>query len=98
MKHLNCIMTPMARALNGLPAVNKPGGMMKMKFTLNMENLNINGNPIDIFILDWIDEVSQDQVMEMSQQWITSQTFLTERMVGLHKVGESSLTIEPVGE
>ncbi|HBC47484.1 MAG TPA: hypothetical protein DEO84_09480 [candidate division Zixibacteria bacterium] len=71
---------------------------MRMKFTLNMENLDVNGNSIDSMILDWIDEVSQEQVLEMSHQWISSQTFLTERMIGLHKVGESSLTIEPVGE
>jgi hypothetical protein len=72
--------------------------MMKMKFTLNMENLDVNGKTIDSIVLDWIDEVSQEQVLEMSHQWISSQTFLTERMIGLHKVGESSLTIEPVNE
>lgn len=71
---------------------------MKMKFTLNMENLDINGSTVDTMILDWVDEVSQEQVLEMSHQWISSQTFLTERMIGLHRVGESSLTIEPVGE
>jgi hypothetical protein len=49
-------------------------------------------------IIDWIDDVSQEEVLEMSQQWITSQNFLTERMVGLKRVGESSLTIEPVEE
>jgi hypothetical protein len=71
---------------------------MKMKFTLNMENLEVNGRAIDAMVLDWIEEVSQEEVLEMSQQWISSQTFLTDRMIGLHKVGESSLTIEPVGE
>jgi hypothetical protein len=71
---------------------------MKMKFTLNMENLEVNGRSIDAMVLDWIEEVSQEEVLEMSQQWISSQTFLTDRMIGLHKVGESSLTIEPVGE
>ncbi len=69
---------------------------MRMKFTLNMENLEVGGSKIDAMILDWVDEVSQEQVLEMSQQWISSQTFLTERMVGLRRVGESSLTIEPV--
>ncbi len=69
-----------------------------MKFTLNMENLDLDGRSIDNFILDWIDEVDQNQILEMSQQWISSQTFLTERMTGLHRVGESSLTIEPVNE
>lgn len=69
-----------------------------MRFTLNMEDLIVSGNPIDSLVLDWIDDVSQQQVMEMSQQWISSQTFLTDRMTGLYKVGESSLTIEPVSE
>jgi hypothetical protein len=71
---------------------------MKMRFTLTMEDLLVNGTKIDNMIIDWIDDVSQEEVLEMSQQWITSQNFLTERMVGLKRVGESSLTIEPVEE
>jgi hypothetical protein len=71
---------------------------MKMKFTLTMDDLLVNGTKIDNMIIDWIDDVSQEEVLEMSQQWITSQNFLTERMVGLKRVGESSLTIEPVEE
>jgi len=74
------------------------GGLMKMKFTLNMENVEVGECKIDTMILDWIDEVSQEQVLNMSHQWISSQTFLTERMTGLRRVGESSLTIEPVGD
>lgn len=74
------------------------GGAMKMRFTLNMENLEVNGQSIDLMVMDWIDEVSQEQVLQMSHQWISSQTFLTDRMTGLHRVGESSLTIEPVNE
>ena len=69
-----------------------------MRFTLSMENLVVNGMSVDNMVFDWVDEVSQDQVLQMSQQWISSQTFLTDRMTGLHRVGESSLTIEPVGE
>ena len=71
---------------------------MKMRFTLNMENLDINWKMIDAMTMDWIEDVSQDKVLEMSHQWISSQTFLTDRMIGLHRVGESSLTIEPVAE
>ncbi len=67
-----------------------------MRFTLSMEDLLVNDNSIDNMVLDWVDEVTQDQVLQMSQQWISSQTFLTDRMTGLKKVGESSLTIEPV--
>ncbi len=69
-----------------------------MKFTLNMEDLVVNGNTIDNMVLDWVEEVTQEKVLEISHQWISSQTFLTERMTGLNKVGESSLTIEPMEE
>jgi len=69
-----------------------------MRFTLTMDDLLVNGTKIDNMIIDWIDDVSQEEVLEMSQLWITSQNFLTERMVGLKRVGESSLTIEPVEE
>ena len=49
-------------------------------------------------ILDWEEDVTQERVLEISNLWISSQTFLTEKMEGLSKVGESSLTIEPVEE
>ena len=71
---------------------------MKMRFTLTMEDLLVNEKRIDNVVLDWIDEVSQDQILTMSQEWITAKNFLTERMAGLQKVGESSLTIEPIEE
>jgi hypothetical protein len=77
---------------------NNPGGPMKMKFTLNMEDLVVEGNEIDNMILDWEEDITQERVLEISNLWISSQTFLTERMTGLSKVGESSLTIEPVEE
>lgn len=71
---------------------------MKMKFTLNMEDLIVEGNEIDNMTVDWVEEVSQERVLEISNMWISSQTFLTEKMIGLTRVGESSLTIEPVEE
>lgn len=71
---------------------------MKMRFTLSMEDLLVDGTRVDNMVIDWIEDVSQAEVLEMSHQWITSKNFLTERMVGLKKVGESSLTIEPVEE
>ncbi len=71
---------------------------MRMRFTLSMEDLVVEEKQIDNMILDWVEDVSQERVLEISQQWISSQTFLTERMTGLIKVGESSLTIEPMEE
>ena len=69
---------------------------MKVKFTLTMDDATVSGDHYDSIVIDWISEVPQDEVLRMSQQWITSQNFLTQRMVGLSRVGESSLTIEPV--
>jgi len=69
---------------------------MRVKFTLAMDDVIINEQHLDNIVLDWEEEINQEQVLELSQQWITSRNFLTSRMVGLSHVGESSLTIEPV--
>lgn len=86
------------RLIHNPPGDNKLGGPMRMKFTLNMEDLVVEGNEIDNMVVDWVEDVTQERVLEISNLWISSQTFLTEKMDGLSKVGESSLTIEPMEE
>ena len=71
---------------------------MKVKFVLTMEDLVVDENQIDQVILDWESDVEQDEILELSHKWITSKNFLTKRMEGLTRVGESSLTIEPLEE
>ena len=71
---------------------------MKVKFVLTMEDVVVNDENIDQIILDWISDVDQGEIMDVSHKWITTQNFLTHRMVGLTRVGESSLTIEPLEE
>jgi len=71
---------------------------MKVKFTLTMDDLMVDDQHYDVVVIDWVSDVEQDEVMDMSQKWISSQNFLTRRMIGLQRVGESSLTIEPVDE
>ncbi|MFH1336894.1 MAG: hypothetical protein ABII96_10295 [Candidatus Zixiibacteriota bacterium] len=78
---------------------------MKVKFTLNMENLTVASHQqnqkeeqIDRLVISWISEVSEEEVLNMSGKWIGTKDFLTQRMTDLKKVGESSLTIEPVEE
>lgn len=78
--------------------MNDEGVVVKVKFTLNMENLTVNEMHIDRLCISWINEVTEEEVLSMSGQWINSQNFLTQRMIGLKKVGESSLTIEPIEE
>lgn len=69
---------------------------MKVRYILTMDNLQVRGEHVDSLIVDWEDDSSHDEIMNLSQKWITSRNFLTERMNGLTEVGESSLTIEPI--
>ena len=71
---------------------------MKVKFVLTMDDVVVDDEAIDQIILDWVSDVDQQEIMDVSQKWITTQNFLTNRMVGLTRVGESSLTIEPLEE
>jgi len=74
----------------------KGGKAMLVRFTLTMDEAIVAGTQYDTIVIDWTSNMEQDEVLRLSQQWITSQNFLTQRMVGLSRVGESSLTIEPV--
>ncbi len=78
---------------------------MKVKFTLNMENLTVSSQKknegeeqIDRLTISWISDISEEEVLNMSGRWIGTKDFLTQRMTDLKRVGESSLTIEPVEE
>ena len=71
-------------------------GKMKVKFTLAMDDLLVSGKHYDQVVLDWEDEIEEEEVLALSQSWIGSQNFLVQRMNGLARVGESSLTIEPM--
>ncbi len=69
---------------------------MKVKFTLTMDDVTVEGRQFDAIVLDWVSEMESSEVLNISHRWITSQNFLTQRMNGLSRVGESSLTIEPL--
>jgi hypothetical protein len=71
---------------------------MRVKFVLTMDDVVVNDQKIDQIILDWESDVEKEEILEVSHKWITTQNFLTKRMVGLTRVGESSLTIEPLDE
>ena len=69
---------------------------MKVKFTLSMDDLVVSGRHYDQVVLDWEEDIVEEEVIALSQSWIGSQNFLIQRMQGLSRVGESSLTIEPM--
>jgi hypothetical protein len=61
-----------------------------------MDDVIVEGRQIDSVVLDWVSDVDSNEVLSISHQWMTSKNFLTQRMNGLSRVGESSLTIEPM--
>lgn len=69
---------------------------MKVKFTLTMDDVRVAQREIDSLIIDWIDDVNEQEVLDLSHRWISTQNFLSQSMEGLERVGESSLTIEPL--
>lgn len=71
---------------------------MRVKFVLTMDDLVVNDRTVDQVVLDWESDLDQDEILDVSHRWITSRNFLTQRMDGLIRVGESSLTIEPLEE
>lgn len=71
---------------------------MRVKFVLTMDDLVVDNRTVDQVILDWESDLDQDEILDVSHRWITSRNFLTQRMDGLVRVGESSLTIEPLEE
>ena len=77
-------------------AAQGEGCAMRVRYILTMDNLLVHGERIENLVVDWEDESTHDEIMQMSQKWISSRNFLTERMNGLSEVGESSLTIEPL--
>ena len=70
---------------------------MNVKFVLVMDYVvaEIHGQrfTVDQLILEWEKEMKEKEVVKLAHQWITSKNFLTQHMVGLSRVGESSLTI-----
>lgn len=69
---------------------------MKVRFTLSMDDLIVSGRHYDQVVLDWQEDLGEEEVMALSHSWISTQNFLINRMSGLSRVGESSLTIEPL--
>jgi hypothetical protein len=84
--------------LNARVTVRQVREEMKVKFILTMEDLVVEDLNIDRVILNWETDIEQSDILKLSHEWITSQNFLTQRMEGLTRVGESSLTIEPMEE
>ena len=62
---------------------------MRVKFVLTMDDVVVNDKVVDQVVMDWESDIDQEEMLEVSHKWITTQNFLTQRMIGLTRVGES---------
>ena len=73
-------------------------GLVKTRFVLTMKNCVVDGKEIKEITITWINDMSSDEAINLSEKGITTKNFLMNRMVGLNRLGESILTIEPLGQ
>lgn len=71
------------------------GAHMLVEFNLTMTDLMVDARCYDQLIITWREDLETDEILKLSHAWIAEKNFLTTRMEGLDRVGESSLTIEP---
>lgn len=73
---------------------------MLVKFILTMEDAIVDFDHcvecFDKIILQWLSNLDQPEILEISHRWLTTERYLVNRMVGLLRVGGSSLEIEPI--
>ena len=69
---------------------------MQIQFELTMNNAVVNGKLIDQIIIQWPEELTADELLDVSLRWMMTKYFLINRMDGLQKVKDSSLSIQPI--
>ena len=68
----------------------------EIQFELTMNNAVVNGKSIDQIIIQWPEELTAEELLDISLRWMAAKYFLVNRMEGLQKVGDSSLSIQPI--
>ena len=71
---------------------------MQIKFTLTMEDAVVRGKQYHCICIEWTEDVPPEHLLVLSNEWLSTSNYLTRRMSGLERVGESSLEIEPLEE
>ena len=69
---------------------------MQIQFELTMNNVVVNDKLIDQIIIQWPEELTADELLDVSLRWMMTKYFLINRMDGLQKVKDSSLSIQPI--
>lgn len=71
---------------------------MQIVFTLTMDDAIVDGQRYDHIIFSWLETVSQECLLAISNEWLASDNYLTKKMIGLERVGESSLEVTSIEE
>ena len=74
---------------------------MRIKFALKLRDVTLtDGSHIDELEMAWEEDTTPEKAVDMSEKWITSSNFnnllLTKKMIGAERIGESSLSFEPI--
>ena len=71
---------------------------MKTKFTLKIKGAILEGNnqqKIDEIELVWINEISREELLERSKEYLNNKLFLQNHFHGLKSFDRAFLTAEP---
>ncbi len=73
--------------------------MPNLKITLTMTSskegpIIVDGKEIDEIRIEWRQEYSISSIMDIVTAWNEEKFYLTTKMTGLERVGESTLTLE----
>ncbi|RKX29327.1 MAG: hypothetical protein DRP46_07355 [Candidatus Zixiibacteriota bacterium] len=65
--------------------------MIKVRFTLTLNDVKVNGENVGTIVVDWQAKTSYDEVAAISRAWIESRENFATHMTGLTDFGELSL-------
>jgi len=68
---------------------------MLVQCTLAMIDVIVDNTHYDEIEITWLQTMSDEELYTASQAWFCEAGFLSRRMTGLQRVGDSSLTFNP---
>ena len=67
---------------------------MKVKFTLTMNDVVVEGKRIGTVIIDWLAETDHEELAAITRQWISSGDEFARNMTGMTDYGEMWLEMQ----
>jgi hypothetical protein len=74
----------------------KGSSTVKVKFTLTMHDVFVDGKQIGTVIIDWLAETNQEELAEVTRRWLTSGDEIARKMTGMTDYAEMFLEVQEV--